>query len=73
MSVPIEPIGSAPVRAIGAEEDLLLLGGVAERALLGDDGAVLRREEVALRQVLEVHEPGVEPLRVGMGGGEGRT
>ena len=48
------------------EEDLELLGGVAEHPLVLHHRRVLRREEVARRQVVEVHEPGVEPLAVGL-------
>ena len=52
------------------EQDLQLLGGVPEHPLVLHDRRVLRREEVACREVVEVHEPGVEPLAVGVLGGE---
>ena len=52
------------------DEDLQLLGGVPEHPLVLHHRRVLRREEGAGRQVVEVHEPGVEPLAVGLLSGQ---
>ena len=62
-SLPIEPIGSAPARH-RLEDDAQLLLGVAERLLpLAQLG---RGEDLALAggQVVEVHQAGVQPVRV---------
>ena len=70
MSVPIEPIASAPVRAIGATQDAQLLLGVAEGLLAAQHRLVRVHDVLALGQVVELDAAGVQPLVVRVLGGE---
>ena len=70
VSVPIEPMGSAARLGHGLEDQPQLLVGVAEEPLAADHRGVLRREHGARRQVLELDLSGIEPLAVGVLGGQ---
>ena len=71
VSVPIEPIASTPVRAIGAMSEPQVLLRVAEQALLLHVRCVHAATSAELRrQVVEVDEPVVEPLLVRLLGRE---
>jgi hypothetical protein len=56
VSVPIEPIGSAPVRHRGREDPQLLLG-VAEGLLAARTTRGSVHDVLALGQVVEVQQP----------------
>ena len=63
VSVPIEPIGSAPVRAIGRDQHVEFFVGVAER-LLAQHNPVLRHPDVVSRAAARRAwiKPCLEPL-----------
>ena len=64
VSVPIDPSDSTALRAIGRDDQAQVFLGVPEHALLLHRRAVLRHERELRRQLVEVHEPVVEPLLV---------
>ncbi|WDT80091.1 MAG: hypothetical protein MPW14_23780 [Candidatus Manganitrophus sp.] len=67
MSVPIEPIGSSPLRAIGLEDQLEVFLGVAEGLLALQQGDMIGLEEVErLRQIVEVDPVGHDPVAIGL-------
>ena len=68
--MPIEPSASAPVRAIGRHQEVELLVGVAEGLLAQHHPVVRHLDVVALRQLVEVEQAVVEPLLIGMLGGQ---
>jgi hypothetical protein len=67
----MEPIGSAPLEAIGRQQDAQLLLGVAEHHLPAHDGLVAGPARGALGQRGQVHQAGVQPVLVGVLGGQG--
>ena len=71
VSVPIEPMRLDPGPGHGAEDEPQLLVGVAEEALATDHRGVLGGEHGAGRQVVEVDLAGLQPLGVGVLGGQG--
>ena len=66
VSVPIEPIGSLPVSAIGVDDQLDVLVGVAERALLREQLVALDRAAAASASSSssQLEDVLVEPLAV---------
>ena len=56
MSLPIEPVGSAASRAIGASDHPQVLLGPAEGELLGAQRLHARHARALLGQVLDVHD-----------------